>query len=882
MRRFRVWAIRFGGLLWGSRRQREFAEEIDAHIQMHIDDKVRAGMPREEARRDAILALGGLESTKERYRDRTTLPVLEHLVQDTRFAIRQLASHPGFTVTAVLVLALGMGAAVAIFGFVNAALIRPLPYEDPARLAHVTGSVASIPRAALSYLDYLDWKRDNRVFKSVEVFRGTGFLLKTPSGTDPVPAARVSAGFFRTLGIRPLLGRDFYTGTELPVDPHAVMLTYQAWQQRFGGREDVIGRAVTLDGAPHTIVGVLPQHFHFAPQGRAEIWATVHATGPCEARRSCHNLEGVGRLEDGVSLDTAREHMQSIAARLERQYPDSNRGQGASVLPLSEVIVGDIRPVLLVMLGGAGLLLLIACANVAGLLLVRTESRRRELAVRSALGASTGRLVCQFVTEGLVLVMAGSALGLVCASWAMQLLPGLIPADMAASLPYLRDVGLNRRVVGCAGLLALIASGLFAITPIMRISTAGTSDGLADGGRGASGGVWQRLGSRLVVLELATAMVLLAGAGLLSRSLHQLLNVELGFNPDRVATIGVAAPQATYGEGERALALGRRVVSRVARLPAVESVALTSLVPVTFNGNTDWIRFVGRPYNGEHNEVNMREVSADYFTTLRAALLRGRSFTDADDLTKPRVVIINRRLAALYFPAEDPIGKRIGDTSLSPDSIKEIIGVVDDIREGPLDSEIWPAVYYPFNQSPGTNFSVVVRTSPGHASILPALSTAIREIDPDIAAMDGTTMDTYIHDSRRAYLHRSSTWLVGSFAAVALLLGVIGLYGVVAYSVAQRTREIGVRMALGARTASVYRLVVGEAGRLAAIGIAAGLACAVGAASLMRELLFGTPPWDPLTLAVVAALLGGAALASSYFPARRAASVNPMDALRTE
>jgi macrolide transport system ATP-binding/permease protein len=384
------------------------------------------------------------------------------------------------------------------------------------------------------------------------------------------------------------------------------------------------------------------------------------------------------------------------------------------------------------------------------------------------------------------------------------------------------------------------------------------------------------------VLELATAMVLLAGAGLLSRSLHQLLNVELGFNPDRVATIGVAAPQATYGEGERALALGRRVVSRVARLPAVESVALTSLVPVTFNGNTDWIRFVGRPYNGEHNEVNMREVSADYFTTLRAALLRGRSFTDADDLTKPRVAIINRRLAALYFPAEDPIGKRIGDTSLSPDSIKEIIGVVDDIREGPLDSEIWPAVYYPFNQSPGANFSVVARTSPGHASILPALSTAIREIDPDIAAMDGTTMETYIHDSRRAYLHRSSTWLVGSFAAIALLLGVIGLYGVVAYSVAQRTREIGVRMALGARTASVYRLVVGEAGRLAAIGIAAGLACAVGAASLMRELLFGTPPWDPLTLAVVAALLGGAALASSYFPARRAASVNPMDALRTE
>jgi predicted permease len=405
---------------------------------------------------------------------------------------------------------------------------------------------------------------------------------------------------------------------------------------------------------------------------------------------------------------------------------------------------------------------------------------------------------------------------------------------------------------------------------------------MAEGSRGSAGLTWHRLGARLVVLELATATVLLVGSGLLGKSLYQLLRVDLGFNPERIATLDVAAPDRHYDTDEKTVAFGRRVVDRVQVLPGVASVGIASVGPVNFNGNTTWIRFPGRPYNGEHNEVNQREVSADYFATIQAKLVAGRFFTDGEDQSKPRVVVINETLARKYFPGQDPIGRQIGDTNLSPDSIRQIIGIVADIREGALDAEIWPAVYYPFNQSPDTYFSLLVRTSQDEASVLPALSAAVRALDPDVGTLGETTMEIRIHDSQSAYLRRSAAWLVGGFAGVAWLLGVVGLYGVIAYSVGQRTREIGVRMALGAPARSVRRLVTRQALVLAAAGIALGLASAIGAASLMRTMLFGTPPWDVPTLAAVAAALALSALAASYMPARRAASVDPIEALRVE
>jgi macrolide transport system ATP-binding/permease protein len=882
MKRLRAWGWRLAGLFTNNRRERELADEIESHLQMHIDDNIRSGMTPEQARRNAILKLGGIESTKEAYRDGSTIPFLENLVQGVRYAIRQLRKNPGFTCTSILMLALGLCASVAIFAFVDATLIKPLPYPDPTRLVGVTERSAMFPRANLSYPDYLDWKRFNKVFSSLDVYVGTGYMLSTPAGTEVVPGERVSDGFFRTLGIAPVLGRSFYSGEDLPGAPNAVMLSYDTWQKRYGGSKDVIGQTVRLSGVPYGIAGVLPRDFQFAPRGRAEFWTIFHASGECDLRRSCHDLDGIARLKDGVSVQTALADMTSIAQQLEKQYPGSNRGQGANVLPLSETIIGNIRPILLVLLGGAGLLLLIACVNVASLLLVRSESRMREMAVRTALGASRTRLIRQFVTEGVVLVAAGSVLGLIAAGWTMQLLTRLIPVDMMARMPYLNGLGLNARVSALACAISLLAAMLFSVTPALRLSYPAMREGLAEGSRGSAGNTWRRLGSKLVVLELAITMVLLVGAGLLGQSLHHLLRVELGFQPDHLATLTVAVVGSHYAKDEQTVTLGRQIVSRVSTLSGVNSVGITSLLPVNFNGNTDWIRFVGRPYSGEHNEVNQRDVSAGYLTTLRAKLLRGRYFTDAEDASKPKVVIINQALARKYFPGEDPIGKQFGNDELSPKSLKTIVGIVDDIKEGPLDSDIWPAVYYPFNQSPDSSFSLVVRTSQVPQAVLPALTAAIHQIDPSVGTYGEATISGNINDSPSAYLHRSSAWLVGGFAALALLLSVVGFYGVVAYSVSQRTREIGVRMALGAERGTVCRLILKEAGWLTAFGIILGGTSSLAAATLMRNLLFGIRSWDVPTLAAVAAVLGISALLASYIPARRAASVNPVEALRAE
>jgi predicted permease len=804
------------------------------------------------------------------------------LFQDLRYSLRQLRKSPGFAATAILVLALGMSASVAIFAFVDAALIKPLPYANPDRLVDVTESAEMFPRANLSYPDYLDWKRLNTVFSSMEVYNGTGYLLRTADGTTPAPGVRVSDGFFGTLGIAPILGRDFYAGEDLPSAPHTVILSYSTWRNRFGGRKDVIGEAVTLSGIPHTIVGVLPSDFQFAPRGNAEFWTTLHADDHCSKSRGCHNFDGIGRLKDGITVAMALANMKTIAKQLEQQYPADNRGQGASVLPLSEVIVRDIRPIFLVLLAGAGLLLVIACVNVSSLLLVRSESRKREIAVRGALGASRGRLIRQFMTEGIVLVGAGCLLGLLAADGAMRILISLISTDMLAYMPYLIGIRLNLHVLAFAGTVCIFAAILFALPPVLRLPLTKLREGLTEGGRGYAGTLWRRFGANLVVVELAIAVVLLVAAGLLGKSFYRLLHVDIGFQSEHLATVGVQLPEVTYAKDPQIVAVAHQIVNRISSLPGVESVGLTTVLPVSFNGNTTWIRIVGQPYNGEHNEVNQREVNSALFTTLRAKLSRGRYFTEAEDKSKPLVVLINQALARKYFPGQDPIGKKIGDTSLSEKSLAEVIGIVDDVKDGSLDSEIWPAVYYPFNQNTDSDFSLVVRTSDAEQSLLPTMVAAIHEIDPGIGTRDESTMIDRINDSPTAYMHRSSAWLVGGFAALALCLGVVGLYGVIAYSVTQRTREIGVRMALGAQRSSVYQLILREAGWLVGVGICVGLLCSVAAASLMGSLLFGVRAWDVTTLAAVAVVLACSALLASYIPARRAATVDPMVALRCE
>ena len=882
MRLARIFRLRLRSLLRRTTVERELDEELQYHLERQIEEEVAAGMNRAEARSAALRSIAGLEQRKEECRDMRGLNLIDSLERDFRFSLRQLRKAPGFTGTAILVLALGMCASVAIFAFVDAVLIKPLPYRNPARLVGVFETNVLFPLSNLSYDDYVDWKKLNTVFSSLDAYQNTGYTLSAPGGAQPVRAARVTDGFFRTLGVTPALGRDFHDGEDLPSAPRTTLLTYATWQQRYGGKRDVLGQAAVLDGNPAVIVGVLPRDFHFAPAGAAEYWTAFHASNGCDLRRSCHGMYGVARLKDGVSFQAASANVVSIAKQLEKQYPDSNRDQGAVLSPLTDVLVGDIRPILLVLLSGAGLLLLIASVNVAGLLLVRSESRRREIAVRTALGASSGRLISQFVTEALVLTTAGGALGLASAHWAIRLLKSLVSADMMARTPFLRDLGLNGRVMSVAGIIALGAALLLSLPPSLRIWSSEVRAGLAEASRGSAGTTWRRLGSKLVVLELATAMVLLAGAGLFGKSLYHLLHVSLGLNPDHLVTIDVAAPNSRYGKDPQALALARLIASRTETLPGVTSVGIAvNGVPVSGNGNTTWFRVLGRAWHGEHNDVAERDVSANYFTTLGASLLRGRYFDEAEDQSKPSVVIVNQAFARRYFPGEDPIGKQISHVSIQPEPM-EIVGIVEDIREGPLDVAIPPILYASFNQNPDDYFSLVVRTVQSEGALLPAIRATIHRIDPDIVSLGGATMTARINDSQSAYLHRSLAWLVGGFAALALLLGVVGLYGVIAYSVSQRAREIGIRMALGAQAGSVYRLILKEAGWLTALGIGLGLAGSVAAATLMRGLLFGVGSWDAATLASVAGILGVAALLASFIPARRAASVNPVDALRAE
>ena len=887
MRFLRAVRIRLRTLFSRAAVEQDLDEELRYHLERQIEEEIAQGMSPEAARQAALRSFQDFEQRKEECRDLRGWNFIDNLTQDLRYTIRQLGKNAGFTTTAILILALGMCASIAIFAFVDAALLKPLPYRDPSRLVGVFGSIPGCPHCDLAYFDYQDLKKLNKTLGSLEVYgEQNGLRLTTASGSEPVYGLPVSAGFFRTLGVTPVLGRDFHAGEDLPGAARTVVINNSTWRTRYGGRGDVLGQTVMLDGASYTIIGVLPADFQFAPSGSSEFWTAFNPDDSCAQSRGCHNLFAIGRLKDSASVESARADIQLIAHQLEAQYPDSNRGQSTAVVPLTDVIVGDIRPILLVLLAGAGLLLLIACVNVTSLLVVRSESRKRELAVRTALGASRGRLISQFVTEGLVLVSLSTLLGLITASWAMQLLVRLVPANLMLQMPFFDHIGFNYPLAIFACAMSILAVVLFAITPAVRLRFAGMREGLAEGTRGSAGTTWQRVGSKLVALELATAMVLLVGAGLLGQSLYHLLHVDLGFQADHLATIRTGLPDAdgspvaTNGRANRVIELEREMLGRISNLPGVKSAGLVSNLPVSFNGNTLWIRFLGKPFHGEHNEVLQRFVSADYFKTIEAQLLGGRYFMESEDSSKPAVVIINESLAKKYFPGEDPIGKRIGNFDLT--SIREVVGVVADIREGALDSEIWPAIYLPFNQNPRTYFSLVARTSQDEKPLSPLLAKAIHDINPAIITVLPGGMHEKINNSASAYIHRSSAWLVGAFAGIALLLGLVGLYGVIAYSVSQRTREIGVRMALGAERQTVYCLVLKEAAVLTVIGIFAGVLGSLAAATLMRKLLFGIRSWDVATLFGVAAILAISAMIASFVPARRAASVNPVDALRAE
>ena len=857
----------------------DFSDEIQAHLELEADELEAEGLSAQEAHRKAKVAFGNVVVAEEQFRLKGRVLWLDHLIRDLGFTLRQLRKNPGFAATAILILTLGIAAGIAIFSFVDAALIQPLPYQAPSWLVVLYEAIPLGPRFHLSYMDYLDWKRENTVFSSLDVYAPYGFLLQTPTGTQQADGASVSAGFFHTLGVTPILGRDFRAGDDQVNAPRSVLISYAAWQRRFGHRSDVLGRTVILDGKPNTIVGVLPKSFHFAPAEPADFWATERADGGCDKNRGCHNLFGVARLGPGVTFASAFADIKTVADNLARQFPDSNRDQKAYMLPLTDVIVGDVRPILLVLLAGAALLLLIAAVNVASLLLVRAEQRRREMAVRGALGASRSRLVRQFVTEGVAMAAISGALGLGLAAVVMHFFLRLIPEDILATMPYLRGVGINGHVLLFAVLVSITAGILFSLLPALRVALSDLHEGLTEGGRSASGTLWRRFGSNLVVLELATAVVLLTGAGLLGKSFYRLLHVDTGMVPTHLAVLDVFATGPAYDKNPQLVALERQLQSTLSALPGVQSVALTSRLPLGDGDGTATFSIVGAAPDQVHREVAFRDVSPNYFSTLEARILHGRWFAETDDASHPPVVIINQQMAREYFAGRNPVGMQI--SALGVKSL-EIIAVVNDVQEGQLDAAPRGAMYFSWNQFPSDSFGIVLRTSQNGDALPGLAAAAIHSIDHDLAISHPMAMTERINDSSSAAFHRSSAWIVGGFAALALLLSVVGLYGVIAYSVSRRTREIGVRMALGAQRSSVYRLVLREAGKLAVFGIAVGLVAALAATTLLRSLLFRVHTWDVATLAFVAVVLGASALLASFIPARRAASVNPTVALRAE
>lgn len=875
--------------------EHELEEELQYHFEREVEERRAAGVPGDEARVAARRSMGALTQNMEVCRDMRGLNVLDHGMQDLRFALRQLLKNPGFACTAILVLTLGTAATLTIFGFVDAALVRPLPYDAPSGLVHTFGTrpdtAQSQGRGTVSYQDFRDWRERSRAFRSMAAYDvRAGFNLTTLEGPERVRGLRVTSGFFRTLGVAPILGREFRDDEEGPSAPATVMLSYGAWQSRFGADPAVLGRTVTLQfpwlagGEQHVVIGVLPPEFLFPMAADAEFWAPIRGQQACWDVRSCQSLETVARLANGVSPETASANLTGVMAQLRAEYPQHHRGPTvAKVVPLSEVMLGDVRPILLMLLGAAGLLWLIASMNGASLILARSETRRREVSVRSALGASSRRLALQFGTEALVLAALTSALGLLLASWGMGVLTGLMSADMIARMPYFRDVGVNLRVVVFAGVLSVIVGLALGLIPIVRTSTSETLAGLKEGSRGSAGTMWRRAGAPLVVAELAIAVVLMVSAGLLGKSLYRLLHVDPGFNVQQLALLSVSAvsvaSETPYGN-EQPGRLAQQVAERVAALPGVMWVGyadLSPLAPALAPASTLWI-----PGRAEHEQLKdsapIRRVSAGYFKTLQATVLRGREFT-ARDLTAVRpVIIINKTTSERYFRGDDPIGRSIALGG--PDSpLREIIGIVGDIKDGPPESPVHPAAYVPFDQSA---FTLLVRTAQAEHVVLPSAVAAVHTVHRGLLVSGQTTMTEQMNRLPSTSLNRSSAWLVGGFACVAFVLSIVGLYGVVVYTVGQRTREIGVRMALGAERRSVYRLVLGDAGRLVGLGTALGLAAAVGLTTLMRQVFFGVRSWDPATLVVVSTGLIVSGLLASYLPARRAASVNPIEVLRAE
>jgi predicted permease len=879
-------------LPWWRTVERDVDDELTFHLAARIDDLEREGHSHAEAKRIAAQELGSFDAARAELvaidrrrasKERKTAGWSD-LSSDVRFSFRLIRRFPGFSTLAILTMALGIAANSVVFSLVNAALLHPLPYPDSDRLVHLWETKQNLlgGRSEASYLDLLDWRAQNASFTAIEGYSPGSVSLAANGTAEVVRVLRVTSGFSELLGVRPHLGRMFRADEDGPAGSNAVILSYGLWSRRFGENPRIVDSVVTIDGTPSVVVGVLPRSFSLALSKGAELWLPLADPYRLRDLRNSHWVNCIARLRPGVSLEAARTDLATIMTRLAQQYPESNRGRAAVVVRLQDEVVGVGRQVLTVLMGAVGALLLIACANVASLVAARTLARQREFVVRTALGASRGRLVRQLTVESLLLATTGALLGTLAAGIALRAVTHRVPLSLLERIPYLGQARLEGPVIAYIATATLFAVLLFGMLPALATIRPKHLTAALSGGRTGTSRHQTSLRDALLVVQVALTVVLLVGTVLLARSFVTLINADPGYDADHVNSVRLALSGSRYRSPESQQRFFEDVLRQVRALPGVREVGAITKLPLNGGGtNSIWVVGAPEPEPGHVPEAVLRGVAGRYFETMRIPITTGRGFLPTDDSTAARAAIVSQTLAARLFGTQPAVGQRIKLDPTSP-VMWTVIGVAGDVRVADLDADPPPTVYLHHLQMSESGMALVVRAETSGTGLDQAIRDVVRRIDPGVPVYAAQTLTEAIAESPAVLLRRYPLVIVGGFGLVALVLAVVGLYGVIAHSVSQRTRELGVRMALGATAPRIVGLVLRRGVSLALIGVALGASVALALGSFLQALLYGVRSSDPLSLAVVGSILVLVAAAASALPARRAARIDPIMALRSE